>query len=624
MLERILNNKKMLIAILIAMALIIAAIVVVVVVSNPDDTPDVIMPNECEHYGGTATCTQQAICKYCNKPYGDLLQHYYVMGICNACQAVDPDYVAPDNPNKPEKPEIPENVTVGDVDLATKMWNAIIRNTALFYPSDFQVGYDVTNLTFSNPEVAFDRYSYASKNNIDFTSKTIGGKLNTEYKLYKEVNPYIVTYNGVKYNYASFVPVTPDLASLNITNISYDAKTNEYVLSKTYSTNFVNEIIKYVYYNQDNPLGVFDQSLHSDLVYEIRFALTAHYDLKSMSIIGSTSNNIAVCNFNYVRDVNDQTVFTLTYARDNRRIGKTVELERTGNGIYNIIVSENIYESLMAAPYAHTFTGTITFSDRPIDMDNEIINIMSKAETMLENYNKIAEEYAGPFIPEDYLTCNKLAVYDGYYEVLIYLQKQEFEVMGVPLYRYTFDHIELETDNETCWVNVTADGRLTIDRHCEQERLAETIEEKYKSQYACLDGCESVVVYDVEYNVYVVFEQSLGETYLYEYSDYFVSYDMAVDCLGVMDGNNNIVVSHHAQLEGLCKEYADYALLGVTDCEAFSIYHQESKYYMVYYINGNGFEYVGPAPFQIGCLAIADQSSHTIRILTHIEHDEDF
>jgi hypothetical protein len=227
-------------------------------------------------------------------------------------------------------------------------------------------------------------------------------------------------------------------------------------------------------------------------------------------------------------------------------------------------------------------------------------------------------------MPEEYLTCNKLAVYDGYYEVLIYLQKQEFEVMGVSLYRYTFDHIELETDNETCWVNVTADGHLTIDRHCEQERLAEQIEAKYSSQYACLDGCESVVIYDVEYNVYVVFEQSIGETYLYEYSDYFASYDMAVDCLGVIDGNNNIVISNHAQLEGLYKEYADYALLGATDCDAFSIYHKESKYYMVYYINGNSFEYVGQAPFQIGCLAMVDQSSNTIRILTHIEHDEAF
>ena len=35
----------------------------------------------CEHNGGTATCTAQAICEICNQPYGDILPHSYVQQV---------------------------------------------------------------------------------------------------------------------------------------------------------------------------------------------------------------------------------------------------------------------------------------------------------------------------------------------------------------------------------------------------------------------------------------------------------------------------------------------------------------------------------------------------------------
>jgi hypothetical protein len=328
-----------------------------------------------------------------------------------------------------------------------------------------------------------------------------------------------------------------------------------------------------------------------------------------------------VCTFNYVRDVNDHTVFAFTYARGSRTIGTTIDLDRIGSGMYNITWSENIHESIMATPYENKFVGKITFSDKPVDIDNNILNMMNKAETLLENYDKIVQEYTGPFFPDSTYSCEKLAVYDGFYEVLIYLKRQEFEVMGVTVYQYTFDHIELETDNETCWVNISADGRLTMDRHCEKERLEEKIEAKYNGVYSCLSECEYIMIYDTEFSVYVILEQGLGQTYLYEYSDYSTKYDPAVYCFGTIDGNNNILLSTHAQLEMLQHKYADYGLLGADDCEAFSIYNSESRYYMVYYFEGNNHFYVGYAPFQVGCLAVVDDASTTIRLLTHINHE---
>ena len=42
---------------------------------DDDQSTEPVEPQPCEHEGGEATCTQQAICTKCEQPYGDLAQH---------------------------------------------------------------------------------------------------------------------------------------------------------------------------------------------------------------------------------------------------------------------------------------------------------------------------------------------------------------------------------------------------------------------------------------------------------------------------------------------------------------------------------------------------------------------
>ena len=57
----------------------------------------VTTPAAAEHTGGTATCTEQAVCDTCGKAYGEPLKHNFVEGICDreGCGFADPNYVAP-------------------------------------------------------------------------------------------------------------------------------------------------------------------------------------------------------------------------------------------------------------------------------------------------------------------------------------------------------------------------------------------------------------------------------------------------------------------------------------------------------------------------------------------------
>ena len=44
----------------------------------------------CAHEGGTATCTEKAVCDLCGEVYGNLADHNYVDGSCSACGATEP------------------------------------------------------------------------------------------------------------------------------------------------------------------------------------------------------------------------------------------------------------------------------------------------------------------------------------------------------------------------------------------------------------------------------------------------------------------------------------------------------------------------------------------------------
>ena len=47
------------------------------VTTDPVETPTDPAPTECAHTGGTATCTEKAICELCGEAYGELAEHSY-------------------------------------------------------------------------------------------------------------------------------------------------------------------------------------------------------------------------------------------------------------------------------------------------------------------------------------------------------------------------------------------------------------------------------------------------------------------------------------------------------------------------------------------------------------------
>lgn len=53
---------------------------------DPDNEPQIIP--RLGHTGGTATCTEQAVCTRCGESYGELDAHYFIDGVCDNCSYV--------------------------------------------------------------------------------------------------------------------------------------------------------------------------------------------------------------------------------------------------------------------------------------------------------------------------------------------------------------------------------------------------------------------------------------------------------------------------------------------------------------------------------------------------------
>ena len=82
--------------------------------SDPEPEPEAVEPEDgepepsaepCQHSGGSATCTEKAVCGVCGERYGDLAAHVFENGVCTLCGTSDLNYAA--SQSGPEKdPEV--------------------------------------------------------------------------------------------------------------------------------------------------------------------------------------------------------------------------------------------------------------------------------------------------------------------------------------------------------------------------------------------------------------------------------------------------------------------------------------------------------------------------------------
>lgn len=128
-------------------------------------TPD---PSACEHEGGTATCTDKAVCEKCSEPYGEVDpdNHNFVNGKCTRCHADDPDY------NEPVPTPADLSISVNDSDSTyfilkvsgkddyVSTLTSITYKDELLEKTDYKLGLNGTKyyLDTTNNAIYFDKF----------------------------------------------------------------------------------------------------------------------------------------------------------------------------------------------------------------------------------------------------------------------------------------------------------------------------------------------------------------------------------------------------------------------------------------------------------------------------------
>ena len=136
----------------------------------------------------------------------------------------------------------------------------------------------------------------------------------------------------------------------------------------------------------------------------------------------------------------------------------------------------------------------------------EFNKVLTDAKKQLNNTENIMDKYSGEFTSTDH--CPVLVVYDNEYDVHIAF------IFTNDKYVFYEAFSSLPETFNVCYA--TADlstHKLTAYKHSESEEIFNTLTNKYSGYYTANVNEEAIVIYDNEYNLFVIF---VNGTYGYE------------------------------------------------------------------------------------------------------------
>lgn len=530
--------------------------------------------------------------------------HFYTNACdidCNLCGEKRTSYHAYDN-------EADEDCNVcGFVRTAYLIWNNSMNNSLLMYPDDFTNNHYLSELVFNNMDEFTD---YSMFRGADFirTYKKFGNVVEETYHAYKNDGQYTLYFDGENYEFDIIhnMPCGFPLATAN--DIVYNVETGEYSFTQEYSKEYFKVLVSF--YDVGFNGSEMEDSL--DVLYGVQFKL----DNKKIS---ETSSKL------FMEDMGSEyAIMYLSYQTTEEGVQFQVGLNFlvTSNVVVDLVSIEDgkyaiSFKATAGSIFDTTveeasFVGVLTFADDVYTMSDETLAQCNKIENILSQYEAIAKKYAGPYVMNDYCSCEEFAIYDETLDIYIILTAVFDEEEG---YIYVFSGISSRID-ETYGV-VTVDGNeLIVVQHCYEEELLSILEDKYNMEFT--SDCVDVVisVYDEEYGVYVIFEDFFGDGEYYVDS-FSYEYDPVTECLGIIN-DDHINITQYSGISSNISKFMDYKVIGYTEnCEMFCIYLPELDMYLYYTYMDDELYNSGYGSFSMGCVAIYNEATKIITISSH-------
>ena len=593
--------KKILIPI-IAAILVIAMIVVIFVVNKNKQ--------ENNNNDDTVTCTEHVDE---NKD-----------GLCDLCRAR-----MPIGSNQPSQ-DVTDNVNNA----------AELFNDALNIVTSNEKRADLSNITFTGllaEELELYNPSNTQidvKDNVVHLRNEIDGQSIDKYIVFNNEGLYTVVYDGTTYTYE----LNPSIIVPGVTVKSISPDDITYMSSGEYfkvSSEYINEFMK-AYMNSfmmsigtlENELGMNGMSLvFKDAVYSAQFKVSPDSEIQDLYIKGIVTKNdteteVVVINATTVNKtttiditLNMELVCKMSFVLDSKD-GSDTEFSINANMslIFPEVTGIDALDLKM--------TADLVIPTRQFVISSELQKVMDDAYKSLKYQGVVAQKYAGNFLIDDD-TCDLYAVYDEEYKVYVYFVYDWNNESDNDYYIY--HSFSEEKDIYACLVNIDMNTKkFVIKEHSQMESIEGQIFAKYSGDFFADYECRNIIVYDEEFNVYVLFARDIFNHLKFNVFGISDENDTENYCTATVDmASKHINITSHGKVELAAIKYENlvFDVSGVTDCSILSVHDEELDLYFIFEYNEveNGWINYGYMTMQLGCLAEADI---TDRVLTVIEHSE--
>ena len=274
-------------------------------------------------------------------------------------------------------------------------------------------------------------------------------------------------------------------------------------------------------------------------------------------------------------------------------------------------------------------TKSWSFSAQPSKDETVILQpsteeTMAICERLLKNYDGIVSQTEEAFVLDEMgKNCSEVYAYDATnrcYLKFIFNDEEQ---------AYFFDSIEIYVDQQAvCMVQLPKSGKyMTFLSHGTNDDWRNEIVSKYSGLFYGLQmnasGCSHVIVYDDEYEVYVLFIR-VGNAY--QMIDYDVPGDSLFACEGTVDlPNRTIALTLHSDNEQLMDALLNTQFIvtgnSASPCYSVAVENDLGEGYLIFRVENNTARFLCIQPNAYGmCTGVLYLKTNTLKVLYHENH----
>ena len=510
--------------------------------------------------------------------------------ICDVCDATivpetgdtNPDN-SEDNPSEPPTPVIDYTTDVGN---AVTLLNKLMCHDVDNLPLGLKIVATLNNISMSGTlaEELFEnelRNISIDDNKILIYSVDAENNSITNYIWMADNGIYTVTFDGTEYT-TDFRELSGDSVSVSLLpklteeDVTFDASTGYFVISSAYLEGLKSEDV------EEDTLGL------NDLAYSAKFKINENneiYDFVMKGTLVDEDISTDVLSISY-KVGEKSTKFSVTFNR-TFTIRFVTEYTPTTESSGTLTVSGSFtppFGITLIPAQDFEFSADVITNGNTVTFPKPVWDRIEQEQNAQNN--DLAEKYAGEYelVAEDW--CNYIVVYDDEYKV--YVLFECIEAIWGSGAKYVYSDVRSQTNDNYC-LAIIQNRMLVVTEHSFEERLEATIETKYDGVYTIDgNGCKSIVVYDEELNVYVVFEQDFfaDDEYVYESYCKDDSCLWGNECFATVNTNESKLNIH--EHSSFCEFYSQlinktFTLNSFpTTVSEVSVYHAESGYYFIF------------------------------------------